>query len=226
MRGARPPMRRNAEELDKMRRAGRVVAEIHEATRAAIARGDHPRHRPGGPRGAGAAGRRLELPQLPRLPGGGVHLAQLDDRPRHPSTTSSWTRATSSRWTAAPSSRATTATPPTPSASARSRAEANRLMEVTEHSLFAGIDQLTAGNRLHEVGRAVQAGGRGGRVLGGAGVRRPRHRHGHARGAPGPQLLAGDPGAEAEDGDGLRRRADGQRRGRRPPSSSTTGGAW
>jgi methionyl aminopeptidase len=29
-------MRRNAEELDKMRRAGRVVAEIHQATRGAI----------------------------------------------------------------------------------------------------------------------------------------------------------------------------------------------
>jgi methionyl aminopeptidase len=35
-------------------------------------------------------------------------------------------------------------------------AEATRLMEVTERSLWAGIDQLTAGNRLHEVGRAVQ----------------------------------------------------------------------
>ena len=35
-------------------------------------------------------------------------------------------------------------------------AEATRLMEVTEASLCAGIDQLTPGNRLHEVGRAVQ----------------------------------------------------------------------
>ena len=34
--------------------------------------------------------------------------------------------------------------------------EAARLIEVTERSLWAGIDQLTAGNRLHEVGRAVQ----------------------------------------------------------------------
>ncbi|MEI8050081.1 MAG: type I methionyl aminopeptidase [Actinomycetes bacterium] len=31
-----------------------------------------------------------------------------------------------------------------------------RLLQVTERSLFAGIDQLTKGNRLHEVGRAVQ----------------------------------------------------------------------
>jgi len=34
--------------------------------------------------------------------------------------------------------------------------EAQRLLEVTERSLFAGIDQMTKGNRLHEIGRAVQ----------------------------------------------------------------------
>ena len=34
--------------------------------------------------------------------------------------------------------------------------EARRLMEVTERSMYAGIDQLVKGNRLHEVGRAVQ----------------------------------------------------------------------
>jgi methionyl aminopeptidase len=36
-------------------------------------------------------------------------------------------------------------------------AEASRLMEVTERSLWAGIDQMTAGNRLHEIGRAIEA---------------------------------------------------------------------
>jgi methionyl aminopeptidase len=35
-------------------------------------------------------------------------------------------------------------------------AEAMRLIEVTEASLWAGIEQMTAGNRLHEIGRAVQ----------------------------------------------------------------------
>ena len=35
-------------------------------------------------------------------------------------------------------------------------AEAQKLIEVTERSLWAGIDQLVIGNRLHEVGRAVQ----------------------------------------------------------------------
>jgi len=34
--------------------------------------------------------------------------------------------------------------------------DATRLMEVTERSLWAGIEQLRPGNRLHEVGRAVQ----------------------------------------------------------------------
>ena len=31
-----------------------------------------------------------------------------------------------------------------------------RLMETTEHSLWAGIDVMRPGNRLHEIGRAVQ----------------------------------------------------------------------
>ncbi len=34
--------------------------------------------------------------------------------------------------------------------------EATRLIEVTERSLWAGIEQLRKGNHLHEVGRAVQ----------------------------------------------------------------------
>jgi methionyl aminopeptidase len=35
-------------------------------------------------------------------------------------------------------------------------AEAQKLMDVTERSLWAGIEQLKKGNALHEVGRAVQ----------------------------------------------------------------------
>jgi methionyl aminopeptidase len=34
--------------------------------------------------------------------------------------------------------------------------EAQRLLDVTERSLYAGIDQLVPGRHLHEVGRAVQ----------------------------------------------------------------------
>jgi methionyl aminopeptidase len=79
-------------------------------------------------------------------------------------------------------------------------AEASRLMEVTERSLFAGIDQLTDGNRLHEVGRAVQ------RVAEAAGFSVVREYVGHGigtamhedpqvpnywPGSPGPMLKTG-----------------------------------
>ncbi len=53
---------------------------------------------------------------------------------------------------------------------------ATRLIEVTERSLWAGIDQLRPGNRLHEVGRAVQA------VAEGAGFSVVREYVGHAIG--------------------------------------------
>ncbi len=55
-------------------------------------------------------------------------------------------------------------------------AEAARLIEVTERSLWAGIEQLRNGNRLHEVGRAVQA------VAEGAGFSVVREYVGHAIG--------------------------------------------
>jgi len=79
-------------------------------------------------------------------------------------------------------------------------AEARRLMEVTERSLWAGIDQLEVGNRLHEVGRAVQE------VAEKAGFSVVREYVGHAigtqmheqpqvpnywPGSPGPMLKAG-----------------------------------
>jgi methionyl aminopeptidase len=55
-------------------------------------------------------------------------------------------------------------------------AEATRLIETTWRSLWAGIDQLRAGNRLHEVGRAVQ------QVAEGAGFSVVREYVGHAIG--------------------------------------------
>jgi methionyl aminopeptidase len=79
-------------------------------------------------------------------------------------------------------------------------AEAGRLIEVTEASLFAGIDQMTVGNRLHEIGRAVQG------VAERAGFSVVREYVGHAigtamheqpqvpnywPGSPGPTLKAG-----------------------------------
>ena len=79
-------------------------------------------------------------------------------------------------------------------------AQAARLIEVTERSLWAGIDQLVVGNRLHEVGRAVQ------RVAEAAGYGVVREYVGHAigtemhespqvpnywPGTPGPTLKSG-----------------------------------
>ena len=54
--------------------------------------------------------------------------------------------------------------------------EAQKLLEVTERSLWAGIDQLVKGNALHEVGRAVQL------VAEGAGFSVVREYVGHAIG--------------------------------------------
>lgn len=79
-------------------------------------------------------------------------------------------------------------------------AAARRLMEVTERSLWAGIDKLVVGERLHEVGRAIQS------VAEAAGFSVVREYVGHAigtemhespqvpnywPGAPGPTLKAG-----------------------------------
>jgi methionyl aminopeptidase len=77
---------------------------------------------------------------------------------------------------------------------------AKRLLEVTERSLWAGIDKLEVGGRLHEVGRAVQS------VAEEAGFSVVREYVGHAigtemhetpqvpnywPGSPGPTLKAG-----------------------------------
>ncbi|HEX3946558.1 MAG TPA: type I methionyl aminopeptidase [Acidimicrobiales bacterium] len=78
--------------------------------------------------------------------------------------------------------------------------EASRLLEATERSLWAGIEKLRPGNRLNEVGRAVQA------VAEGAGFTVVREYVGHAigtamheqpqvpnywPGSPGPTLKSG-----------------------------------
>lgn len=77
---------------------------------------------------------------------------------------------------------------------------AKKLLEVTERSLWAGIDHLVVGGRLHEVGRAVQ------QVAEGAGFSVVREYVGHAigtemhetpqvpnywTGTPGPTLKVG-----------------------------------
>jgi len=194
-------MRRRADELDKMRKAGRVVAEIHKATRAAI--------RPG-----------VTTMELDRVARGVLERrnAKSNFLNYHGFPAVVCTSPNSMIVHGIPSEdvvleegdiisvdcgaiiegyhgdAAYTAGVGTVSA------EATRLMEVTQASLFAGIDQLTPGNRLHEVGRAVQ------RVAEAGGFSVVREYVGHAigtamheepqvpnywPGAPGPTLKTG-----------------------------------
>ena len=149
-------MRRNADELNKMRKAGKVVAEMHEVTRAAL--------RPGittidlnnlaaeviAKRGArsnflGYHGFPAVICASPNdmivhgIPGDYVleegDIISIDCgaivEGYHGD----------AAYTAGVGQISTVA---------------QKLIEVTERSMYAGIDQLTIGNRLHEVGRAVQ----------------------------------------------------------------------
>ena len=78
--------------------------------------------------------------------------------------------------------------------------EAKRLIEVTERSLWAGIDQLKKGNRLNEVGRAVQ------KVAEAAGYSVVREYVGHAIGTAMhetpqvPNYWPGTPGPTLKEG--------------------------
>jgi methionyl aminopeptidase len=193
-------MRRNATELAKMRRAGRVVAEMHEATRAAARPGvttaqlDQVAREVLARRGAtsnflGYHGFPAVICTSPNdmivhgIPGGYVleegDILSIDCgaiiEGYHGDAAFTMAIGTVS-------------------------AEARRLIEVTERSLWAGIEQLTKGNRLHEVGRAVQS------VAEGAGYSVVREYVGHAigtamhespqvpnywPGTPGPALKTG-----------------------------------
>ena len=150
-------MRRNAGELAKMRKAGRVVAEIHEATRAVI--------RPGVTTAAidrvarqvierrGATSNFLGYHGFPAvictspnamivhgIPSEHVVLAEGDIISIDCGAIVEGYHGDAAYTVGV----------------GQVSAEATRLMEVTEASLYAGIDQLVPGNRLHEVGRAVQ----------------------------------------------------------------------
>ena len=151
-------MRRTPEELAKMRKAGKVVAEIHEATRAVL----HP--------GVTTA----EIDKVARdvleRRGAGSNFLNYHGFPAVVCTS--------------PNSMIVHGIPSTSvvleegdiisvdcgaivegyhgdaaytAPIGEVSAEATRLMEVTEQSLWAGIEQLRAGNRLHAVGRAVQS---------------------------------------------------------------------
>ena len=149
-------MRRNATELAKMRRAGKVVAEMHEATRAAAVPGVTTEQLDKVAREVlerrGATSNFLNYHGFPAvictspndmivhgIPGSYVlkegDIISIDCgaiiEGYHGD--AAYTMAIG-----------------------RVSKEAARLIEVTERSMWAGIEQLRAGNRLHEVGRAVQ----------------------------------------------------------------------
>jgi methionyl aminopeptidase len=149
-------MRRNPEELAKMRRAGKVVAEMHEVTRAAAAPGvttadlDKVAREVLERRGAtsnflGYHGFPAVICTSPNsmivhgIPGSYVleegDIISIDCgaiiEGYHGDAAFTMGVGSVSK-------------------------EAQKLLEVTERSLWAGIDQLVKGQSLHEVGRAVQ----------------------------------------------------------------------
>jgi len=194
-------MRRNADELAKMRRAGRVVAEIHEATRAVI--------RPGATT--------MDLDRVSRevLARRGATSNFLN---YHGFPATVCTSPNSMIVHGIPSDEVVLEEGDIISvdcgaivegyhgdaaytvAVGEVSDEAARLLTATEASLAAGIEQLRQGNRLHEVGRAVQG------VAEGAGFSVVREYVGHGigtamheepqvpnywPGTPGPTLKSG-----------------------------------
>ncbi len=149
-------MRRNAHELAKMRRAGKVVAEMHEVTRAAARPGVTTRQLDLAAREVldrrGAASNFLGYHGFPAVictsPNDMiVHGIPGDYRLEEGDILSIDCGAIVEGYHGdAAFTMAIGAVTPV----------ARRLIEVTERSLWAGIDQLRKGNRLHEVGRAVQ----------------------------------------------------------------------
>ncbi|MCK4176127.1 type I methionyl aminopeptidase [Aciditerrimonas ferrireducens] len=169
-------MRRRPEELAKMRRAGRVVAEMHEATRAAI--------RPGVTTAElDAVAREVLERRGARSNFLGYHgyPAVICTSPNEvivhgipgPRVLEEGDIVSIDCGAIVEGYHGDAAyTAPVGEVDEASR----RLIEVTEASLWAGIDQLRPGNRLHEVGRAVQ------RVAEAAGFSVVREYVGHAIG--------------------------------------------
>jgi methionyl aminopeptidase len=150
-------MRRNAGELAKMRRAGQVVAEMHEKTRAAIRPGittmDLNKVAAEVIERRGATSNFLGYHGFPAvictspndmivhgIPSDEVVLAEGDIISVDCGAIIEGYHGDAA-YTAGVG---------------QIDAESQRLLDVTERSLFAGIEQLKKGNRLHEVGRAVQ----------------------------------------------------------------------
>ena len=193
-------MRRSADELAKMRRAGRVVAEIHEATRAAIRPGvttaelnevaaavlekRNARSNFLGYHGFPAVICTSPNDMIVHGIPGDVVLREGDIISVDCGAIVEGYHGDAAYTTGV----------------GEISAQAKRLIEVTERSLWAGIEQMVVGNRLHEIGRAVQ------RVAEAAGFGVVREYVGHAigtemhenpqvpnywPGTPGPTLKSG-----------------------------------
>ena len=193
-------MRRSADELAKMRKAGRVVAEIHEATRAAI--------RPGVTTAElnevaaavlekrNARSNFLGYHGFPAVictsPNDMIVHGIPGDVVLHEGDIISVDCGAIVEGYHGDAAYTTGV--------GEISALAKRLIEVTERSLWAGIEQMVVGNRLHEIGRAVQ------RVAEAAGFGVVREYVGHAigtemhenpqvpnywPGTPGPTLKSG-----------------------------------
>jgi methionyl aminopeptidase len=149
-------VRRSADELDKMRKAGKVVAEMHEATRAAIRPGITTRQLNEVAAEVlakrGARSNFLNYHGFPAVictsPNDMiVHGIPGDYTLREGDIISVDCGAIIEGYHGDAAYTAGVGV---------ISDEAQRLIDVTERSLWAGIDQLKKGNRLNEIGRAVQ----------------------------------------------------------------------
>src|SRR5664280_2927643 len=150
-------MRRNAEELDKMRKAGRVVAEIHEATRAVIRPGVSTAEIDRVARGVldkrGAGSNFLNYHGFPAVVCTSPNAMIVHGIPSETVILEEGDIISVDCGAIIEGYHGDAAY--TVGVGEVSK-EAMRLMEVTEQRLFAGIDRRRAVNRLHAVGRAVQ----------------------------------------------------------------------
>ena len=150
-------MRRNAGELEKMRRAGKVVAEMHEKTRAAIRPGittmDLNQVAAEVIERRGAVSNFLGYHGFPA-----VICTSPNDMIVHgiPSDLVVLEEGDIISVDCGAIIEGYHGDAAYTAGVGEIDAASARLLEVTERSLFAGIEQLTKGNRLHEVGRAVQ----------------------------------------------------------------------
>jgi len=193
-------VRRSADELNKMRKAGKVVAEMHEATRAAIRPGVTTRHLNEVAAAVlekrGARSNFLNYHGFPAVictsPNDMiVHGIPGDYRLKEGDIISVDCGAIIEGYHG--DAAYTTGV-------GEISELAQRLIDVTERSLWAGIDQLVVGNRLYEVGRAVQ------QVAEAAGFSVVREYVGHAIGTAMheepqvPNYWPGSPGPTLKEG--------------------------